>query len=38
VTFNNFKSAGRQVSVGPWHGGSSPAPVKTGVWGVFSIQ
>lgn len=38
VSFDGFASAGRQVSVGPWHGGSSPAPVRTGIWGLFSIQ
>lgn len=30
-TFKDFESAGRQVSVGPWHGGSVPAPVPTGM-------
>lgn len=38
VSFPDFESASRQVSVGPWHGGSSPAPVKTGVWGAFKIE
>ena len=38
VSFNDFESANRQVSVGPWHGGSSPAPVRTGIWGVFRVQ
>lgn len=38
VAFDGFESASRQVSVGPWHGGSSPAPVRTGVWGEFKIQ
>ncbi|MEM9259693.1 MAG: hypothetical protein AAGA62_08605 [Bacteroidota bacterium] len=28
-TFNNFEHANRQLSVGPWHGGSLPAPVPT---------
>jgi len=31
VEFSNFESAGRQVGVGPWHGGSSPAPKATGI-------
>jgi len=31
VTFPGFESAGRQVNVGPWHGGSVPAPVATGI-------
>ncbi|MEM9528512.1 MAG: hypothetical protein AAGA31_18000 [Bacteroidota bacterium] len=30
-TFNNFEHANRQVSVGPWHGGSLPAPVPTSI-------
>lgn len=33
--FPNFESAGRQVGVGPWHGGSSPAPVTTGITTCF---
>jgi hypothetical protein len=38
VSFKNFANAKAQISVGPWHGGSSPAPVRTGVWGAFRIQ
>lgn len=31
ASFNDFDSAGFQVAVGPWHGGTLPAPVKTGI-------
>lgn len=34
--FEEVKAAAQQVAVGPWHGGTSPAPVTTGVWTKFS--
>ncbi|NJC26241.1 hypothetical protein [Neolewinella antarctica] len=29
IAFENFAAAGRHVAVGPWHGGSLPAPAPT---------
>lgn len=31
VAFPDFMSVGRQVGVGPWHGGTLPAPFATGI-------
>ena len=37
VSFPDFTAGSRQVNVGPWHGGSLPAPQDTGLWTDFRL-